>query len=200
MSSWWLDVHSTEAAPISLSSPHKWVNKRRGNCTLGCTNAHTQILPIHVASHLPCTIVSCNCFQININHIFWPEYLFEWTPNDFFSILFFPLLLCFTFCYFFSFVGVHHPSHHEGHPTVCLLFLVFVIPSFPAACQSCQLGWLRHSSADPLSIQMDSSSHSSFLYHVARQQAYWKGFFLFVLFGDINFLLHYNHFKHTFRT
>ena len=44
----------------------------------------------------------------------------------FFSILLFPLLLFLTFCYFFSFVGVYHPSHHEGHPTLSISNFGFV--------------------------------------------------------------------------
>lgn len=78
----------------------------------------------------------------------------------------------------------------------------FCHPFFPDICQSCQLGWLRHSCADPLSSQTESSSRSSSLHHVAKQHAYWKGFFslLLLLFGQVNFLLHCNHFKHTFMT
>lgn len=81
-----------------------------------------------VQMHIPKSSFSChftfttwNYFLSSylVNHIFWPEQLFEWSPNNIIFLFYLAFSLHFfflTFCYFFSFVVLHHPSHHEVHP------------------------------------------------------------------------------------
>lgn len=148
-------IHPT--APSSLSSPHKCVSEQvQGSLHFGFCKCTYPNLPILVTSHLPHGIISCNCLQMNINHIFWPEQLLEWSPNIFFL----------TFCYFFSVLLLYY---------IIPLTMKFIPPSpisnfgvlssiFPDASQSCWLGWLCHSSAGPLPIPVDSSSPFAILH------------------------------------
>lgn len=103
--------HVQLMAPSSLSSPEKCVSEQvQGSLHFGSWKCSYPNLPIHITSHLPQGIISCNCSGMNINHIFCPEQLLEWSPSNFFTLSHFS------------------PSLFSLHSTVSFLLLHYTIP------------------------------------------------------------------------
>lgn len=101
-------------------------------------NAHSQIFPICVTLYLTHSTIFCNCSEMSISHVFWPDKLFKWSPNHHF-------LSSFSIYFWFLPCAI---SFLPWESTICLLMkaippplskicLFFSVSFFPAPCQCC---------------------------------------------------------------